>query len=226
MRYTLLGLVAGSVACATAPAVTYETAAEFAPHAAAARAKAFADAAAHPHHGWRDEAHQTPEGRLRAMVEIGAGDRDKREFSMADNALVLDRVLPEAIEGYPVNYGFIPRTIAFDGDPLDVLVLGPRLEPGTWVEGKALAVLHMRDEKGEDPKVVISPVDEAGQPRFELRPAEQARIADWFVHYKGLDPERFAEVYGWGDETAAARLLEVGRAYFDEGRSDADRGAQ
>jgi len=205
------------VGCRAVPAVTYEAAAPYTARAEAAREAALAAAKARPHHRWRDEAPRTQQGYLRGLVEIGLGDRDKREYAMASDDLVVDRVLPEAAGGFVVNYGFVPQTIAFDGDPLDVLVLGPRIEPGRWAEGVMLGVLHMRDEKGEDPKVVVSPVDEAGAPRFELTGADKARIGAFFEGYKRGDAARSAEVYGWGGPEDAERLFEMTHRYFEAG---------
>jgi inorganic pyrophosphatase len=206
-----------SSACAGTPKVAYEDAAAFPPRAEAARAEACAAAAAHPHHAWRDSPPLTSQGWLRGYVEIGLGDSDKQEFSMADNALKLDRVIDADLGGYPINYGYIPRTIAFDGDPLDILVLGPRLAPGAWAEGVMLGVLHMEDEKGDDPKIVISPMGEHGRPLFTLTPEDKARVGAWFQRYKANSPGKFSRVSGWGDTVEAERLLAVTRAFFDEG---------
>lgn len=203
--------------CAAAPKVAFEREAPFTPRAAEAREAALEAAKAHADHLWRDRKPWAGQDILRGYVEIGAGGSDKREFSIADNALVVDRVLDPALGGYPTNYGFVPRTIAYDGDPLDVLVLGPRLEPGSWAEGKVLAVLHMEDEKGEDPKIVVSPVDEDGVPMFELSREEKARIARWFAAYKANDPKASSTVRGWGDPLDARRVVEQCERYFEAG---------
>jgi hypothetical protein len=70
------------------------------------------------------------------------------EFDIGANLLTLDRVIPEDVDGYPVNYGFVPQTISYDGDPFDALALGPALPGGTLVDGVVVGVLLMEDEKG------------------------------------------------------------------------------
>lgn len=213
--------------CAAAPRVEPLPDAPFGERALAARARAFAAARAHPHHLWRDFEPETRPGRVRGYVEIGLGDREKRELSIADNRLVVDRVIAEDLGGYPVNYGFVPGTLAYDGDPLDVLVLGPRLEPGTWVEGVILGVLHMEDDKGVDPKVVVATARPDGQPALLLTGDEKARLGAWFARYKSAEIDRFSKVTGWGDPEDARRILADARGFFMAGmRLDADRGDQ
>ena len=85
---------------------------------------------------------------------------------MAANRLAIDRLISEEIGGYPVNYGFVPQTVSCDGDPFDVLVLGPPLPGGELVRGTIVGLMHMEDEKGLDSKVVISPIDNEGRPRY------------------------------------------------------------
>ena len=108
---------------------------------------------------------------LNAYIEIPLGGRQKFEFNMAKNAPALDRTIPEKIGGYPVNYGIVPQTISYDGDPFDVLVLGPAIPRGQLVKGAIVGLMHMEDETGLDSKVVISgsaptaspaPVDRGG----------------------------------------------------------------
>lgn len=149
-------------------------------------------------HFWRD----TPpmaDGLVTAYIEVPMGSRDKKEFDMSRNALAVDRVIPENIGGYPVNYGFVPQTVSYDGDPFDVLVLGPAIAAGKIVRGVIVGLMLMEDEKGIDSKVVISPVDKSGQPRYELTPADQTRIADFFNKYKADDGDdkTWSKVPGW-----------------------------
>ena len=51
---------------------------------------------------------------------------------MSTNERAIDRIIPKAIGGYPVNYGFVPQTVSYDGDPFDVLVLGPPCRAADW----------------------------------------------------------------------------------------------
>jgi inorganic pyrophosphatase len=183
------------------------------PAAAAAKLQAsLKSAKAHKQHVWRD----TPpfQGELlNGYIEIPLGGRQKFELNMAKNAPAVDRVIPEKIGGYPVNYGIVPQTISYDGDPFDVLVLGPAIPTGQMVKGVIVGLMHMNDEKGLDSKVVISKVGGDGKPLHQLTEADRKRIADYFNRYKrdDGDPKTFATVPGWG--TAAEGLAFVRRTH-------------
>jgi inorganic pyrophosphatase len=138
------------------------------------------------------------DGTVNGYIEISRGDRRKWEFDMAANARAVDRVIPENIGGYPVNYGFVPQTISYDGDPFDVLVLGPPLPGGELVRGIIVGLLHMEDDKGLDSKVVISPIGEDGRARYSLTAKDQDPIADYFRKYRSWEPGKFSKVPGWG----------------------------
>jgi inorganic pyrophosphatase len=174
-------------------------------------------ASAHRAHRWRD----TPpfEGQLlNAIVEIPRGERRKFEFNMAKNAPAVDRVLPKKVGGYPVNYGIVPQTVGYDGDPFDVLVLGPAIPAGRLVKGVIVGLMQFEDETGLDSKVVISRVGADGKPLHQLTGAEQARIAAYFNRYKkdDDDPKTFATVPGWGSAADGLAFVRVTHAFFKE----------
>ena len=102
--------------------------------------------AARPHaaHVWRDMPPINPDGTVNAFVEIPLGERRKYEFDMAQNVRAVDRVMPESMGGYPVNYGFVPQTVSYDGDPFDVLVLGPPLPGGAVAKGIIVGLIVVR----------------------------------------------------------------------------------
>ena len=174
-------------------------------------------AASHKQHRWRDT---LPfEGALvRAIVEIPRGERRKFEFDMAKNAPAVDRVIPEKIGGYPVNYGIVPQTVSYDGDPFDVLVLGPPIASGQLVKGVAVGLMQMQDETGTDPKIVISRVDGKGTALHPLTDADRKRIEDYFNRYKrdDDDPKTFATVPGWGTAAEGLAFVQVTHAFFKE----------
>ena len=91
------------------------------------------------------------------MIEIPRGSRNKYEYDHEQHVIRLDRRLFSATV-YPADYGFVPDTLALDGDPLDVLVLleDPTF-PGCWVEVRAVGVFWMEDEKGPDAKILCVP---------------------------------------------------------------------
>jgi inorganic pyrophosphatase len=156
-------------------------------------------------------------GYVNGVVEIAMGDRRKFEFDIAANAMRLDRTMSKAIGGYPVNYGFVPQTISYDGDPFDVLVLGPPIASGTRVDGVIVGLMHMEDEKGLDSKVVISPVDAAGKPRFALDSAARQRIETFFRGYKREEPGKFSRVPGWGNAEDGLAFVRVTHRFYCAG---------
>ena len=172
-------------------------------------------ASAHDEHFWRD-APPLIDGLVNAYIEVPIGARDKKEFDMSRNTLGLDRVIAENIGGYPVNYGFVPQTVSYDGDPVDVLVLGPALSAGEVVRGVIVGFMLMEDEKGLDSKVVISRVDDDGKPRHELTAADQTRIAEYFNKYKADDDDdkTWAKVPGWSTAQDGYSYVTVTHTFF------------
>jgi inorganic pyrophosphatase len=168
------------------------------PAAASTRlVQSLAAAAPHSAHVWRDSPPTNSDGTVNGYIEISRGDRRKWEFDMGRNARAIDRMIPKQIGGYPVNYGFVPQTMSYDGDPFDVLVLGPAVRGGDLVRGTSVGLMHMEDEKGLDSKVVLSPIGRDGRPRYELTPQIRDEIAKYFRTYKQGEPGKFSKVPGW-----------------------------
>ncbi len=124
---------------------------------------------------------------------------------------------------YPCNYGYIPHTIAGDGDPVDVLVVTQfALPPGVVVRCRPVGMLAMTDEAGADAKVLAVPVDKltmmyrsVESPR-DLPQITLDQISHFFVHYKDLEPGKFVKINGWfGQEEAKKEIME-GVARFQE----------
>lgn len=187
----------------------------------AALARNLDAASRHGRHLWRDTPPLTADGLVNAYIEIPRGERRKFEFDMAAAERTVDRVMPEDVGGYPVNYGFVPQTVSYDGDPFDVLVLGPALPGGRIVTGVIVGLMAMEDEKGLDSKVVVSPVDGNGRPRYQLDAAERARIADYFERYKRHEPGKFSSVPGWGTAEDGRAFVAMTHAFFRECRRQA-----
>ena len=160
---------------------------------------------------------------MNGYVEIARGDRRKWEFDMAANRRAIDRTMPEDLGGYPVNYGFVPQTVSYDGDPFDVLVLGPPIEGGTVVRGVIVGVMRMEDEKGLDSKVVISRVGPDGRPLHALTAVEQQRIGDYFKRYKEHETGKFSKVPGWGTVAEGLSYVTTTHAFFQKCRAHAGR---
>ena len=167
-------------------------------------------------HLWRDTAPVNADGTVTGYIEIPRGERRKYEFDMKANRRAIDRVMPASIGGYPVNYGFVPQTVAWDGDPFDILVLGPPLRGGTLVRGVIVGLMHMEDEKGLDSKVVVSTVDANGRARHALTDADRTRIGSYFARYKQHEPEKFSKVPGWGSAAEGLAYVKTTHAFFRE----------
>ncbi len=92
-----------------------------------------------------------------SVIEITRGDKKKYELDKETGCIILDRILYTSMQ-YPANYGFIPRTLADDGDPLDVLVLcNEPLDPLVLVECYPIGVLTMLDGGKNDEKIIAIP---------------------------------------------------------------------
>jgi len=128
---------------------------------------------------------------------------------------------------YPCNYGYIPRTIAGDGDPVDVLVITPfPVIPGVVVRCRALGVLKMKDEAGDDAKLLAVPEDKIlpiyshWKQASDINPMRLNAIQHFFEHYKDLEQGKWVKVEGWyGVEDAHKEILEGLERYAKETRS-------
>ena len=131
--------------------------------------------------------------RVAVYIEIAKGTNQKYEFDPYVNNLVLDRVLPHPFF-YPFSYGFCPNTLSDDGDELDVLVISHHsYPPRTFMYGHIVGALLMEDEKGNDTKILVVPVDET---HLEIQQADLDAVCSFFESYKKDDPARWARVHG------------------------------
>ena len=155
-----------------------------------------------------------PPDEVNLIVEVPIGGEPiKYELDKASGTLVVDRFLYTAMR-YPGNYGFIPHTLAEDGDPIDALLVSQRtLIPGSIIASRPIGVLKMRDEAGGDEKVIVTPVSritkryEAVHEITDLPEIMVKQIEHFFLHYKDLEPGKWAETTGWGDQAEAKRMI-------------------
>ena len=144
----------------------------------------------------------------------------KYEVDKQSGAIFVDRVLTTPMR-YPCNYGYVPRTLSGDGDPVDVLVVMPLpLVPGCVIRCRPIGMLAMRDEAGEDTKVVAVPLDEVFPAYRGLRePADlpeltRERIVHFFEHYKDLEKGKWVKIEGWqGAQAARREIVESARRF-------------
>jgi inorganic pyrophosphatase len=162
---------------------------------------------------------KTPaEGCIHVIIEIPRGSRNKYEIDHEDGRVYLDRRLFTATT-YPADYGFLPETLAGDGDPLDALVLlEDPVYPGVVVECRPVGVLYMQDEAGEDAKLICVPPKE---PRFanvhelaDLTPQLVEEIQHFFNVYKALEPDKYSSAHGLGGRDEAWEEIHKARAAY------------
>jgi inorganic pyrophosphatase len=159
---------------------------------------------------------RNPPWDVNVVIEVPlGGDPVKYEMDKESGAMFVDRFLHTAMT-YPCNYGFIPHTLAADGDPVDVLVAGDTpVVPAAVVRARPIGVLVMEDEAGEDEKILTVPVDALhpfytdvgsyrGLPKILLD-----QISHFFAHYKDLEPDKWVRVLRWGEAEEACRMIEA-----------------
>jgi len=134
------------------------------------------------------------------VVEIPKDSPIKYELDKESGAIFVDRVLYTAMY-YPFNYGFIPNTLADDGDPVDVLVISDwAATPGSIVRARVIGMLEMEDESGIDTKVIaiphekIDPTYKGIKEVSDLPEAVLNKIKHFFEHYKELEPGKWVKV--------------------------------
>lgn len=152
--------------------------------------------------------------KVNAVIEIPYGSNIKYEIDKESGAVVVDRVLYSAMF-YPANYGFVPNTLASDGDPADILVLNEYpLQAGSVIPCRLIGVLVMEDEAGMDEKLLAVPVSKI-DPRFEniksiddLPKVTLNKIKNFFETYKLLEPGKWVKVKDFADAKKAEEILE------------------
>ncbi len=154
---------------------------------------------------------------IEVFVEVPMGSRNKYEWDFERQAFSLDRMLFTAVR-YPGDYGFIPDTLALDGDHLDALViLGEPSFPGCTVGARVLGMLDMSDDKGRDEKILaVADHDPRWQDLRYLKDVPQHlldEIAHFFGIYKDLE-QKLVEVRGWRDRQTALGVIEEARARY------------
>jgi inorganic pyrophosphatase len=150
------------------------------------------------------------------IIEIPMNaDPVKYEVDKATSAIFVDRFMSTAMH-YPTNYGYVPKTISGDGDPVDVLVITPvPLIPGVVVTCRAIGILKMTDEAGEDGKVLAVPIDKIlsiyshWKKPEDMNPLRLKTIAHFFEHYKDLEENKWVKINGWeGPESAKQEIID------------------
>ena len=162
------------------------------------------------------------------IIEVPAnGKPTKYEVDKELDMLVVDRFMPSAMH-YPANYGYVPSTLADDGDPVDVLVLCPcEVQAGVLLSARAIGMLHMTDEKGEDSKILAVPTDSVCieyahiKSLDDVSPIVLEQITHFFTHYKELEPNKWVKVREWVGKEAAHKEIMESVARYQQQKVDA-----
>ncbi len=156
---------------------------------------------------------------INVVIEIPANhDPIKYEIDKDTGEVFVDRFMATPMF-YPCNYGYIPNTLSEDGDPLDVLVVTPYpLVPGCVIRSRAVGILQMSDEAGQDAKLVAVPADKL-TPIYkdvkdvnDLPPLLLKQIQHFFENYKDLEEGKWVKVDGWAGADEALAEIEKAAA--------------
>lgn len=156
---------------------------------------------------------------INVVIEIAEGSRNKYEYDKSLDIFRLDRALHAPIH-YPGDYGFAPRTLALDADPLDVLILvvEPTF-PGCLVAARPIGVLRMIDQGLPDDKILAVPV---GEPEYgdihnytQIFAHQLRKISHFFETYKLLEG-KVTSTDGWGDAAEARKIIREAAERFTE----------
>ncbi len=154
---------------------------------------------------------QPKPGIVNVLIEIPAGSKNKYEFDKDLNAFALDRVLYASVQ-YPYDYGFIPNTLADDGDPLDgMVIMDQPTFPGCVIAARPIGILGMIDSGDSDEKLLCVPDQD---PRYakvtslkDIASHRLEEIAEFFRTYKNLEKKE-TKITGWQDVDAVRPLVE------------------
>ena len=155
------------------------------------------------------------------VVEIPKGSRNKYEYDYEKKMFRYDRMIFSSMH-YPSDYGFVPETLAEDGDALDALVLvSEPTFPGCLIETHPIGLLRMRDEKGPDAKLICVPVSDPVWSKIssleEMNPHLLNEIEHFFQVYKDLEKKKVG-IEGWENKEAAYEAIVTSRERYKKSR--------
>jgi inorganic pyrophosphatase len=154
---------------------------------------------------------QPKPGLLNVLIEIPAGSKNKYEFDKDMNVLALDRVLYASVQ-YPFDYGFVPNTLADDGDPIDgMVIMDQPTFPGCVIAARPICMLEMIDGGDRDEKILCVPEKD---PRYshvkslkDIASHRLDEVAEFFRTYKNLEKKE-TKILGWQDVDQVTALVE------------------
>lgn len=152
---------------------------------------------------------KNPPEEINVVVEIPQGSYIKYEMDKDSGFIMVDRFAFTAM-AYPFNYGFMPGTMAADGDPTDVLVISTYpVHPGTVIPCRPIGMLEMEDEAGVDTKILAVPTKKVDafyadvESIDDLSEAVKNKIRHFFERYKELEPGKWVKLKDFKGKDAA-----------------------
>jgi inorganic pyrophosphatase len=147
------------------------------------------------------------------LIEISKNSNVKYELDKEKNRIRVDRFLYTAMN-FPFNYGFIPETLADDGDPVDVVVLSyASIFPGSLIKVIPIGVLEMEDEAGQDEKIIAVPLKKIDpfwgiyENIDDIPQIYKDQIKHFFENYKTLEPGKWVKIKSWLNKEEAEKLI-------------------
>lgn len=155
-----------------------------------------------------------PPNDINVIIEVPIGGEPiKYELDKDSGALFVDRFLYTPMR-YPGNYGFVPHTLCGDGDPLDAIIMNSRpIVPGAVVKSRPIGVLFMEDDGGMDEKIICLP-EHSLTSNYDhvhgvedMAPIQMERLKHFFMHYKDLEPNKWAKIDRIGNVDEAKQVI-------------------
>jgi inorganic pyrophosphatase len=172
------------------------------------------------HHPWHGVSFGEKAPRIvNAVIEISQGSRSKYEVDKETGLLKLDRVIYSSFH-YPVNYGFIPKTLGQDNDPLDILVLcSQSIQPLCLVEATVIGNMQMIDQGQMDDKIIAVASKDPSVNHYknmeELTQHFLAELKNYFEQYKALENKK-VEIDNFQDKAEALKIIEEAIHFYKE----------
>lgn len=151
---------------------------------------------------------------INVLIEIPKNSMIKYEVDKETGTLVVDRFMYTAM-AYPFNYGYIPNTLAKDGDPVDVMVISSYpVQAGSFIPSRVIGMLEMEDEAGIDNKIIAVPTKKV-DPFYanindlsDLDDATKNMIKHFFENYKSTEPGKWVKVKNFVGKEDAMKDIE------------------
>jgi inorganic pyrophosphatase len=153
-------------------------------------------------------------GEVNVFIEIPKDSTIKYELDKDSGVVMVDRFLYGAM-AFPFNYGFVPNTLAEDGDPLDVMLIADKtLVPGVMVPSVIIGMLEMEDEAGIDTKIIAVPtakIDPFSAHCKDISDVPQAlkdKMKHFYENYKTLEPGKWVKLKEWKGKEEALKAVQ------------------